>query len=270
MGGVDFGELLTPFPKPNDLSKPRQEVLSDPAMVGQLVGHQATHSAVVLRTCKMNDADSAQVYLELQNWVENFTELSSLEGMGTILVQLWSMGFRSLEEIADTDRNAFLAEVASFNAADWWVRADHLTTLREAGLKTVDDLAGASIERITGILDDAGRGRVSDAERIQAKSRALIQDRASNTAWPALTQLPASDMETVFNAAVQAERDKRDGHDVGDREFEILVWDCLLSMRFSASSSWATSLRCWAHLWWSCLSSSSICFVIHWAFSRPS
>ena len=91
----------------------------------------------------MNDADSAQVYLELQNWVENFTELSSLEGMNdTILVQLWSMGFRSLEEIADTDRNAFLAEVASFNAlrTEDGVRADHLTTLREAGLKTVDDL----------------------------------------------------------------------------------------------------------------------------------
>ena len=32
-------------------------------------------------------------------------------------------------------------------------------------------------------------------------------------------------METVFNAAIQAERVLycRDGHDVGDREFEILV-----------------------------------------------
>ena len=174
----------------------------------------------------MNDADSAQVYLELQSWVENFTELSSLEGMNdTILVQLWSMGFRSLEEIADTDRDAFLAEVASFNAlrTEDGVRADHLTTLREADLKTVDDLADASIERITRTLDDAGRGGVGDAERIQAKSLALIQDRASNTAWPALVQLPAGDMETVFNAAIQAERDKRGGRDVGDREFEILV-----------------------------------------------
>ncbi|MGM0578452.1 MAG: efflux RND transporter permease subunit [Myxococcota bacterium] len=63
-GGLELrvGELLDPWPDEGDLEAVREDVLSDPALVGRVVDEEGRFSAVLVRTQFMDEGDSARVF----------------------------------------------------------------------------------------------------------------------------------------------------------------------------------------------------------------
>jgi uncharacterized protein len=64
-GAVDVGELLDEWPAAADLPALQARVLADPILRGNLVGPNATHTVIMLRTAFMDDADTGRVLEKL-------------------------------------------------------------------------------------------------------------------------------------------------------------------------------------------------------------
>ena len=64
-GGLRVSGLLDVWPSKQELTRLRPAVLSDPTLVGQVVGADGKHSVLVVRTQFMSEADSGKVYRAL-------------------------------------------------------------------------------------------------------------------------------------------------------------------------------------------------------------
>ena len=63
---MNVGGLLDEWPSESDLPALKDRVLKEPAFVGRVVGREGRHSAIMLRTNFMGEADSARVHAEVK------------------------------------------------------------------------------------------------------------------------------------------------------------------------------------------------------------
>jgi predicted RND superfamily exporter protein len=65
-GGLDVGELLSPFPRASALPALKKEVLNDATLVGQVIDKQGKYSAISIRTFHLSQADSERVFNKIK------------------------------------------------------------------------------------------------------------------------------------------------------------------------------------------------------------
>ncbi|MCP4605779.1 MAG: MMPL family transporter [Proteobacteria bacterium] len=65
-GGLKVGGLLDEWPSESDLPELRKRVLSDKVWVGQVIGKEGRHSAIIIRTDFMNQGDRNRVCEEIE------------------------------------------------------------------------------------------------------------------------------------------------------------------------------------------------------------
>ena len=64
--GIEVGELLDPWPSEADLPALKAKVLSDTFLVGQVIGKEARHSVILVRSQFMSEPDSIKVNREIE------------------------------------------------------------------------------------------------------------------------------------------------------------------------------------------------------------
>lgn len=63
---LQVGELMDPMPTAETLARVKAEALSEPAVMGQVLGPKLRHSVVVVRTVTMPEADSDAVFAQVE------------------------------------------------------------------------------------------------------------------------------------------------------------------------------------------------------------
>ena len=71
-GGLDVGELLSPFPAAAALPALKKEVLNDSTLVGQVIDKDGKYSAISIRTAHLSQADSERVFAEIKRVATSF------------------------------------------------------------------------------------------------------------------------------------------------------------------------------------------------------
>ncbi len=66
-GGISVEKLLEPFPEDLDVDALRDEVLSDPLLVGSFVGAEGRHAVVLVQPMRMRDEDIEKVFFAVQD-----------------------------------------------------------------------------------------------------------------------------------------------------------------------------------------------------------
>ena len=99
---IDVGELMTPWPRAEELPALRAAVMNDPTKVGTMVNKDGTLSLVMLRTQLMNEDDTLAVYNEVKRIAMQYegddfqVELSGMPALTGSLRDLILSEFRLL------------------------------------------------------------------------------------------------------------------------------------------------------------------------------
>ncbi len=68
--GIEVGELMDPFPTAEELPQLQARVLSDPSLVGQVLGAKGRHSLLLLRSAFLNDGDMKAMQSALEQLIQ--------------------------------------------------------------------------------------------------------------------------------------------------------------------------------------------------------
>ncbi len=103
-GGLDVSGFLSQWPTPAELGDVKQRALADVALANRIVGRDAKHSMLLLRTADMSEADSNRVYYA----VLEIAKASSVEGFEVHVAGLPALN-AEINAVMETDFGALFS-----------------------------------------------------------------------------------------------------------------------------------------------------------------
>ncbi|MDH5675855.1 MAG: efflux RND transporter permease subunit [Myxococcales bacterium] len=155
-GGLRVDGLLDEPPTAATLPQLRAHVLSDPALVGQLVGKAGKHSVVAVRTGFMSEEDSAEVHAEIERILARHRKPGfepSAAGMPAILAALNATMLSDMR-LGMTLTTVMLLLVMAFLFRHWLGVVGPVLVVVQAALWTIGTLAvsGTPMTMVTSVL----------------------------------------------------------------------------------------------------------------------